>query len=150
MVILEVLRLHPTLMRGIRETMKNTTLSNGMHIPKKTMIFFGQLVLHRHPKYWKDPLEFRPERWESGSKGVTPFTYLPFVAGPRVCMGKHLAMMTMKMSIIHTLRDHDMRPVSGTEKEMDWDHRFTIVKPTKGHKVIISRVEGRDEVDAES
>ena len=85
------------------------------------------------------------ERWESGSKEITPFTYLPFVAGPRVCMGKHLAMMTMKMSIIHTLRDHDMRPVPGTEKEMDWDYRFTIVKPIKGHKVIISRAEPRQE-----
>ena len=95
MIILETLRLHPTLMRGIRYTEnENTELNNGLVIKDKGMIFFGQLVLHRSTKYWKDPYEFQPERWENGSKDITPFTYLPFVAGPRVCMGKHLAIPT--------------------------------------------------------
>lgn len=60
-------------------------------------------------------------------------------------MGKHMAMMTMKMSIVHTLRDYDMRPVPGTEKEMDWDYRFTIVRPTKGHKVIITKADNQNQ-----
>ena len=87
MVILETLRLHPTLMRGIRFTKnQNTELNKGLMIQGRGMIFFGQLVLHRSTKYWKDPYEFIPERWETGSKDITPFTYLPFVAGPRVCI----------------------------------------------------------------
>jgi len=141
MVILECLRLHPTLMRGIRTTNQEIQLNNGLTLPNRGMIFFGQLVLHKHPKYWKNPLEFWPERFESGSKDITPFTYLPFIAGPRVCMGKHLAMLSMKMSIVYSLKNYDMAPVPGEEKEMDFDYRFTIVRPTKGHNVLFTRAE---------
>ena len=56
-------------------------------------------------------------------------------------MGKHLAMMSMKMAMIHTLRNYDIRAEPGTEKDMDWDYRFTIVKPTKGQRVIFERVD---------
>jgi len=141
MVILETLRLHPTLMRGIRDTKQEVKLSNGLTLPKRSMIFFGQLVLHKHPKYWENPLEWYPERFETGSKNITPFTYLPFIAGPRVCMGKHLAMLSMKLSIVYSLKNHDMRPSPGEEKEMDWDYRFTIVRPTKGHNAVFTPVE---------
>ena len=54
------MRLHPTLMRGIRITNEHTTLANGLKMQRKTLIFFGQLVLHRHPKYWDKPDEFLP------------------------------------------------------------------------------------------
>jgi len=135
MVLLEILRLHPTLMRGIRITTRPTTV-DGVYLPSESMIFFGQLVLHQHPKYWKNPTEFIPERWESGSKDIVPFTYLPFVAGPRVCMGKHMAMLTMKLSIYYTLKNHNIRPPAGQEKEMAWDYRFTIVRPNKGFHTV--------------
>ena len=49
--------------------------------------------------------------------------------------------MSMKLAMIHTLKNYNIRPVPGTEKEMDWDYRFTIVKPTKGHKVIFEPVQ---------
>lgn len=142
MVILETLRLHPTLMRGIRVTKnQNTELNKGLTIQGKGMIFFGQLVLHRSSKYWKDPYEFLPERWETGSKGITPFTYLPFVAGPRVCMGKHLAMLSMKLALAYTFKNYDMKPVPGEEKDMDWDYRFTIVRPSAGYNAVFTKAE---------
>ena len=102
-------------------------------------VFFGHLVLHRLPEYWKNPREFIPERWANGSKDITPFTYLPFVAGPRVCMGKHLAMLSMKLALVYTFKEHDMRPIPGEENVMDWDYRFTIVRPTKGYHVIFDK-----------
>ena len=80
------------------------------------------------------------ERFANGSGFIEPFTYLPFVAGPRVCMGKHLAMMSMKLAIVATLKNYDMRPVPGQEKDKEWDLRFTIAGPTKGHIVNFQRV----------
>ena len=140
MAILECLRLHPTLMRGIRVTKKVTTLNNGLKVRKNSLIFFGQLILHRHPKYWDKPDDFIPERFAQGSLNITPFTYLPFVAGPRVCMGKHLAMISMKLAIVETFKRFKLAPVPGEEKEMEWDNRFTIVKPIKGNNLIFTPI----------
>ena len=81
------------------------------------------------------------ERFATGTQKITPFTYLPFVAGPRVCMGKHLAMLSMKLSILYTLKNYDLRPPVGEEKDMEWDNRFTIVKPTKGHNAIFEPIQ---------
>ena len=42
----------------------------------------------RSDKYFKDPLEFKPERWLRESKEVHPFSHLQFGFGPRMCVGK--------------------------------------------------------------
>lgn len=51
-------------------------------------------------------------------------------------MGKHLAMLTMKLSIYYTLKNHNIHPPAGQEKDMAWDYRFTIVRPNVGFHAI--------------
>ena len=57
-----------------------------------------------------------------------------------MCMGKHLAMLSMKLSMYYTLRDFNLRPLAGEEKEMEWDYRFTIIRPIKGFKAIFEPI----------
>jgi cytochrome P450 len=54
----------------------------------------AQSVLHRDPRWWDRPEEFRPERWLDGStKRLPKFAFFPFGGGPRICIGNTFAMM---------------------------------------------------------
>ena len=63
-------------------------------------------------KYWKDPLKFDPDRFSPSNK-VDSFTFLPFTAGPRICIGKKFFMMEAKVMIsklFHTTQIYDPFP----------------------------------------
>ena len=49
-------------------------------------------VLHRQPRFWPDPLAFRPDRFAPDAAPPARFAYLPFGAGPRVCVGAQFAL----------------------------------------------------------
>ena len=54
----------------------------------------AQWVVHRDPRWFDAPLEFRPERWEKGlAKQLPRFAYFPFGGGPRQCIGNTFALM---------------------------------------------------------
>ena len=57
-------------------------------------VAFAQWVVHRDTRWFDAPLEFRPERWESGlAKQLPRFAYFPFGGGPRQCIGNTFALM---------------------------------------------------------
>ena len=57
-------------------------------------VLMSQWVSHRDPKYFPEPEEFRPERWENGiAKRLPKFAYFPFGGGPRICVGASFALM---------------------------------------------------------
>ncbi|HPH29700.1 MAG TPA: cytochrome P450 [Pseudomonadota bacterium] len=70
----------------------------GYQIPKDTLFFIAPWLLHRDARFFKDPLEFRPERWTGKSQdGMPKFAYLPFGGGPRICIGEHFALMEVAL-----------------------------------------------------
>ncbi len=74
---------------------------DGFKIAKGTQILISSWVVHKDPRWWDKPLEFRPERWLNAPERPR-FAYLPFGGGPRVCIGNHFAMMEA-MLILSTL-----------------------------------------------
>ena len=62
-------------------------------------IVYSPYAMGRDLRYWKDPEQFCPERWlsDSGFKDVSPFTFPAFNAGPRICLGKNLAYLEVKL-----------------------------------------------------
>ncbi|KAM9330419.1 cytochrome P450 3A12-like [Gastrophryne carolinensis] len=102
MVIYETLRLYPVVGR-VERVCKQTTEINGVTIPKGVVTVIPAFVLHRDPSLWPDPEEFRPERFSKENRETQkPYTYLPFGAGPRNCIGLNFALMNMK-SVFTTL-----------------------------------------------
>jgi cytochrome P450 len=63
-------------------------------IPKGAIMLAPQIVAHRDPRFWEDPLRFDPQRFAEENKAGRPrFCYFPFGAGARQCIGEGLAWM---------------------------------------------------------
>lgn len=57
-------------------------------IPANTEVFVLNYHMHRNPNHWPDPEKFDPERFSPEQiQGRHPYSYVPFSAGPRNCIG---------------------------------------------------------------
>ncbi|KAK8514386.1 hypothetical protein V6N13_063277 [Hibiscus sabdariffa] len=99
MVIQEALRLYPPGAFVSREALEEIQLGN-MTIPKGVCIWTLIPTLHRDAEIWgADANEFKPERFSDGVSKACKFpqAYIPFGVGPRLCLGKNLAMVQLKI-----------------------------------------------------
>lgn len=102
MVIKETMRLIPSVWIYGREAQRDVRIGD-YFFPKGCTVAISPLAMGRNEKYFENPMEFRPERWTREFERQLPRgAYVPFAAGPRVCLGKQFAMMEMRM-IIATL-----------------------------------------------
>lgn len=108
-VIQETLRLYPPAWMLGRQALKDDCI-NGIDIKKGTNILIDSFLIHRHPDYWKDPELFIPERFIQ-----TPipeaFTYLPFGAGSRVCIGQQFAKIEIILLLYTLFKNHKIEAV---------------------------------------
>ena len=103
-VIDEALRLYPPGWLLSRRTIEPDVLG-GYPIPANTDVLLPLYLLHRHPRYWKDPDVFWPDRFAPEHEADRPrFAYMPFAAGPRHCIGETLALYEMLMHLYKMAR----------------------------------------------
>jgi cytochrome P450 len=89
----ESLRLYPPVWLIPRRAV-NADEVGGYHIPAGSDVLISPYVLHRHPKYWEQPDIFLPERFSGGQpENRHRYIYLPFGAGPRICVATSFAVM---------------------------------------------------------
>jgi len=92
-VITEAMRVYPPVYLIGREATTELEIG-GYQVKQGYTIFMSQWVNHRDPRYFPEPEEFRPERWEDGlAKRIPKYAYYPFGGGPRVCIGNTFALM---------------------------------------------------------
>ncbi|HEX8755040.1 MAG TPA: cytochrome P450, partial [Steroidobacteraceae bacterium] len=104
-VVNEALRLYPPGWLLSRRTVQPDVLS-GFEIPAGANVLLPLYLLHRHPRYWKDPDTFLPERFAPDHEAERPrFAYMPFAAGPRHCIGETFALYEMLMHL-HRIARH--------------------------------------------
>jgi cytochrome P450 len=89
-VLDESLRLFPPAWLITRKALSRDTLG-GRDVPPSSLIIMSPWLVHRHPALWKEPEAFRPERFLNGE--VDRDAYLPFGAGPRLCIGRDFALI---------------------------------------------------------
>jgi len=65
----------------------------GYTVPRKSIVLMSPYTMHRTAKWWPEPDEFRPERWEVDDAERPKFAYYPFGGGPRLCIGERFAWM---------------------------------------------------------
>jgi len=75
------------------------------------MIFFN---VHRDPRFWDNPERFDPERFTpERSAGRPPFAYLPFGAGPRLCIGNQFALTEAQIVLAAITQRFDFELLPG-------------------------------------
>jgi cytochrome P450 len=93
MVIEEAMRLYPPAHTLSREALADDQVA-GHPVRKGTMVTIAPWVIHRHRRLWERPQNFEPERFSpEQSAARARFAYIPFGAGPRICIGAAFAMM---------------------------------------------------------
>jgi cytochrome P450 len=96
-VILETMRLYPPVYLTIREADADFSVE-GIDIPAGTRLVINIRGLHLDPSAWNEPLRFDPRRFD-GSNDRHRFQYIPFLDGPKKCLGDHFAMMEMRLTV---------------------------------------------------
>jgi cytochrome P450 len=116
LVLLEALRLYPPVPLLVREPVKDDVIM-GEPVRRGIQAYVAPWVLHRHRKHWRHPTAFMPDRfagqsspWTSGS------AYMPFGAGPRICIGAVFALSEAQIILAtllqrYTLAIESKRPV---------------------------------------
>ncbi|XP_066490553.1 thromboxane-A synthase [Tiliqua scincoides] len=104
MVIAETLRLYPSVFRYTREASKDCTIL-GQRIPAGLIVEVAVRHLHYNPTLWPEPEKFIPERFTAKAKQQRhAFSYIPFGAGPRSCIGLKLALMELKITLLRVFQ----------------------------------------------
>lgn len=108
----EVLRLWPPTWL-IGRTVRGETELGGWRLRRGDQVLFSLYRLHRDARWWADPDRLLPERWLEPHAAPVRHTYLPFGAGPRVCVGTQLGMMQLTLATCWLVRDMDVSPPRG-------------------------------------
>jgi cytochrome P450 len=134
MVIEEAMRLYPPAHTLVREALADDEVA-GHPVRKGTMAVIVPWVIHRHRRLWERPQHFEPERFSpERSAGRPRFAYIPFGAGPRVCIGAAFA-MTEAMLILATLgQRYRLRLAPGQIVE---PRALLTLRPRHGMKMIV-------------
>ena len=104
----EILRRYPAGWLGSRVASEDT-IAAGVPVPAGTLVLYSPYLTHHDPSLWEDPHLIRPERFASGRPG---WSYLPFAAGPRTCLGAHLARLILRSALTPLCRG-DLAQVGG-------------------------------------
>jgi cytochrome P450 len=112
-VIDETLRLYPPVHVFSRQALADDEIM-GKKVPAKSIMVISSWLLHRHELLWDKPNAFRPDRFMPGASGkIHPFAYIPFGAGSRVCLGKHLGIMEAVLLLAMTAQKFRLRLRTG-------------------------------------
>ena len=91
-VVMEVMRLYPPAPLIVRKTLSEIRLG-GARIPAGRSVHVPVYAVHRHARLWLQPERFDPDRFGPAESGARDrYAYIPFGAGPRVCIGMGFAM----------------------------------------------------------
>ena len=109
MVIEEAMRLYPPAHTMAREPVADDQIL-GQRIPRGAIVLISPWLLHRKASLWPDPHRFNPERFA----GEPPrFTYIPFGAGQRICIGAAFAMTEAILILATIAQRYRLRLKSG-------------------------------------
>jgi len=102
-VIDEAMRLYPPAFLIARAAHAPDKIA-GREVRKGDLIMIAPWILHRHEKLWREPGSFMPQRFLPSNPPPDRFAYLPFGAGPRVCIGAHFALVEATLALARLIR----------------------------------------------
>ena len=140
-VIQEGLRLYPPFWMVDRMALSDDCVGD-LAIPAGSTVVVFVYGVHHSSKYWENPERFDPERFsKTNEKLHTPFSWLPFGAGPRGCIGGNYATLQILMILSVLLRKYDFRLEPGQSIEA---RPMVILRPKDGIRMTFTEAMKRD------
>ena len=140
-VIQEALRLYPPFWMVDRMAVADDRAGD-LDIPRGSTVIVYVYGAHHAPRHWQDPERFDQERFsKANEKQHAPFTYLPFGAGPRGCIGGNYAMLQILMILSALLRKYDFELSPGQTIEA---RAMVILRPKHGIRMTFTQASARD------
>jgi cytochrome P450 len=143
-VIKETLRFYPSGPLNMRQAEKDTHLVDGTFVPKGAVVGLSVYAVGRLKSVWgDDALEFKPERFIDGAtdkpRMVSSFEFFSFHAGPRICIGKHLALLELKLLTATLLSRYRLEVLPN-----DGSYKFSATLPLKNP--LLARIHRADPI----
>jgi cytochrome P450 len=139
-VIHEGLRLYPPFWMIDREAVADDEIGD-VKIPRGSTVIVYVYGAHHTAKNWENPEVFDEGRFVKGSDKLrTPFTFVPFGGGPRVCIGNHYAILQILMILSVVLRKYDFEVVPG---QSIGPRAMVILRPKHGIKMTFTPAKPR-------
>ncbi|XP_053617329.1 cytochrome P450 6B5-like [Plodia interpunctella] len=127
----EVLRLYPVLSLLTREVHKEYKLPCGAVLDKGVRVHLPVYHIQRHPDFFPDPDQFRPERFLGEEKrNIKQYSYFPFGEGPRICIGMRFSKMQMLPGIMTVLKKYRVELVDPAV-DLDFFATTMVITPKK-------------------
>ena len=131
MVLSETLRMYPPAFVVNRRVNKDTVI-NGIPIKEEMTVGIPIYGIHHDAEYWPNPDQFDPDRFTTEAKQARhPFTYMPFGAGPRNCIGMRLALIEIKLALAKILKRIEFYVIDKTEIPLKLSSSASL-SPTNG------------------
>ncbi len=132
----EALRLYPPAPSINREPIEPETYKT-LDIPRGAQVLVMPWTVHRHRRLWDDPDAFLPSRFHPGNRDrIDRFQYLPFSAGPRVCIGASFAMQEAVIALAALMSRFRFDSVAGTRP---WPVQKLTTQPQGGLPMHVTR-----------
>lgn len=130
-VICETLRLYPPVLRVDRHSNSDVTLeSTGTFIPKGSPIVIPIYAIHHLEEFYPQPEVFKPDRFLPQNKDqLIPYTWLPFVTGPRNCVGMRFALLEAKLTLCRLLLQFKFVKSDKTSVPIDLSSTTVLLNP---------------------
>ncbi|XP_069444651.1 thromboxane-A synthase [Ovis canadensis] len=139
MVIKETLRMYPPAFRFTRVAAQDCEVL-GQRIPAGAVLETAVGALHYNPEHWPNPENFNPERFTAeAQQRQQPYTYLPFGAGPRSCLGVRLGLLELKLTLLHVLRKFRFEACPETQVPLQLESKSALGPKNGVYIRIVSR-----------
>ncbi|CAB9506124.1 Leukotriene-B(4) omega-hydroxylase 2 [Seminavis robusta] len=112
-VVMEVLRLHPSVPKQSKYAVDDDILPDGTFIPNGAMVSYTALAMGRSIRAWgSDAGEFKPTRFFQ-QREPSVFRNIVFNAGKRMCLGKPMAINTLKLALAYLVQRFEFKDIQG-------------------------------------
>lgn len=135
-IVKESLRLYPPAYGIVREALNDIEIGGYMIAKGSTVAIFPWSV-HRDLRYYEDPEAFRPERWNHDfQKSLPRCAYIPFGAGPRICIGNAFALTEVTLLLAAIASKFEVALAPGHKVALS---PSLTLRPRKGIKVTLKQ-----------
>jgi cytochrome P450 len=137
MVLDEVLRLYSPVAVMARDVVEDDVV-DGYPVPGGSMVVLMPYLTHRHPDFWERPDEFWPEHFVPEAVEARPrYAYIPFGAGPRICIGKYFALEEAALVLAEMAQRFRLRMAPGATAKAAWSGTLRPAAPV--HMIVEPR-----------